>query len=52
MISLGPGPDGQPVGKLRSALGPVTGFTGWLELIRLLESELRACDDAADVEEP
>lgn len=35
------GPDGQPVGTVRRGLGPTTAFTGWLDLIRLLEAELR-----------
>jgi len=37
------GPDGhhQPVGWLRSGSGPVVRFTGWLDLIRVLEDELR-----------
>jgi len=52
VIWLRPGPGGQPIGNLRSAPRPAAEFTGWLELIRLLESELRASDDAADSDEP
>jgi hypothetical protein len=40
MMDLEPGPDGRPVGELR-ATGRPRAFAGWLELIRLLEDELR-----------
>jgi hypothetical protein len=41
VISLGRGPENQPVGWLKNASGDVVEFTGWLKLIRLLEDELR-----------
>jgi hypothetical protein len=41
-IELGAGPDGQPVGHLTGEVVQPTGFTGWLELIRLLDEELAA----------
>jgi hypothetical protein len=40
VIDLEPGPDGQPLGRLRATGRPLP-FAGWLELIRLLEDELR-----------
>jgi hypothetical protein len=43
VINLARGPDGQPVGKLRAAERALP-FTGWLDLIRLLEDELRLAD--------
>jgi hypothetical protein len=41
MINLERGPEGQPVGQLRRGSGQVVPFTGWLDLIRVLEDELR-----------
>jgi len=40
VIELESGQDGQPVGKLQ-ATGPPLPFAGWLELVRLLEEQLR-----------
>jgi hypothetical protein len=40
VIDLEAGPGGQPVGELRAAGRPLP-FAGWLELVRLLEDELR-----------
>jgi hypothetical protein len=45
-INLARGPDGQPVGRLRVAERALS-FTGWLDLIRLLEDELRLADGPA-----
>ena len=47
VINLGRGPEGQPVGHLRTATGPTIPFTGWLDLIRALEDELRTDGEAA-----
>lgn len=41
VINMEHGPDGQPVGWLRTGSGQVVEFAGWLSLIRLLEDELR-----------
>jgi hypothetical protein len=41
VINLERGPDDQPVGQLRTGSGQTVQFTGWLNLIRLLEDELR-----------
>jgi hypothetical protein len=41
VINFTHGPDGQPVGRLTTGSGQVVQFTGWLNLIRLLEDELR-----------
>jgi hypothetical protein len=46
VIDMEPGPDGQPIGKLRAA-GPSLPFGGWLELVRLLEEELRVAGGPA-----
>jgi hypothetical protein len=46
VINLARGPDGQPVGRLRAAERALP-FTGWLDLIRLLEDELRLADGPA-----
>ncbi len=43
-IDLGPGPDGQPNGHISGKVWRSTGFTGWLELTRLLEDELAAIE--------
>lgn len=40
VITLEPGPDGQPAGQLTTTAGRVIAFTGWLHLIRLLEDQL------------
>ncbi len=48
VIHLGRGPEGQPVGHLRAGSGPTVPFTGWLDLIRVLEDELRTADGTAD----
>jgi hypothetical protein len=40
MIHLEDGPDGQPAGQLSAGSGHVVAFTGWLQLIRLLEAQL------------
>jgi len=44
VINLEPGPDGQPTGHLRAQPGSAAPFTGWLELIRLLEDQLPTAD--------
>jgi hypothetical protein len=41
VINLERGPDDQPVGQLRTGSGQTVLFTGWLNLIRVLEDELR-----------
>jgi hypothetical protein len=47
VIRLIPDSGGQPAGTLRSGPRPEIRFTGWLELIRLLEAEVAARDDVA-----
>jgi hypothetical protein len=47
-LRLERGPDNQPVGVLRSGTGQLVEFTGWLDLVRVLEDELLAADSAAD----
>lgn len=44
MINLERGPDGQPTGHLRAQPGSAAPFTGWLNLIRLLEDQLPGAD--------
>jgi hypothetical protein len=44
VINLERGPDGQPTGHLRAQPDPAAPFTGWLDLIRLIEGQLRAAD--------
>jgi hypothetical protein len=44
VINFARGPDGQPTGHLRAQPGSAAPFTGWLDLIRLLEDQLRAAD--------
>ena len=44
VINLERGPDGQPAGHLRARPGSAAPFTGWLDLIRLLEDQLPAAD--------
>jgi hypothetical protein len=51
VIDLEPGPDGQPVGELRAAGLPLP-FAGWLELVRLLEEELRMAGGPAGEPHP
>jgi hypothetical protein len=41
VINLERGPDDQPTGRLRTGSGQIIPFTGWLNLIRILEDELR-----------
>lgn len=41
VIKLERGPDDQPTGQLRTGSGQIIAFTGWLNLIRVLEDELR-----------
>ena len=41
VINLERGPDDQPTGQLRTGSGQIVPFTGWLNLIRVLEDELR-----------
>lgn len=48
VIHLERGPEGQPVGHLRTGSGLTVPFTGWLDLIRVLEDELRTAGGAAD----
>jgi hypothetical protein len=48
MINFEPGPDEQPVGRLRTGSGQVIQFTGWLSLIRILEDELCAAPRPPD----
>ena len=52
MINLARGPEGQPVGHLRTATGQTIAFTGWLDLIRVLEDELRTVGEAAPDDDP
>lgn len=40
VISLERGPDDQPAGRLTTGSGQILAFTGWLNLIRVLEDEL------------
>lgn len=40
MIKLERGPDDQPAGRLETKTGQVIQFTGWLNLIRILEDQL------------
>lgn len=47
VINLERGPDGQPTGQLRAPPGSAAPFTGWLDLIRLLEDQLPAADGAS-----
>ncbi|HUA40481.1 MAG TPA: hypothetical protein VMA32_02870 [Streptosporangiaceae bacterium] len=42
VIRLERGPDDRPVGQVLLASGRVARFAGWLELIRMLEDEIRA----------
>jgi hypothetical protein len=51
VIDLAQGPDGEPVGRLRG-VGRELPFTGWLDLIRLLEDELLLAADAASQPRP
>jgi hypothetical protein len=48
MLRLQRGPDGQPTGHLRTGSGQVIEFTGWLDLIRVLEDQLPEADPRAD----
>jgi hypothetical protein len=48
VINLERGPDDQPIGQLRTESGEVVRFTGWLNLIRLIEDELRLAPQAPD----
>lgn len=41
VINLERGPDDQPTGQLRTGSGQIITFTGWLNLIRVLEDQLR-----------
>jgi len=41
VINLERGPDDQPTGQLTTGSGQAIPFTGWLNLIRVLEEELR-----------
>lgn len=47
VINLERGPEGQPVGRLRKESGQTVPFTGWLDLVRVLEDELRAAGESA-----
>ena len=47
-IKLERGPDDQPVGGLKTASGQVIQFTGWLNLIRVLEDQLRRGPRSSD----
>jgi hypothetical protein len=51
-INLARGPEGQPVGHLHTATGQTIAFTGWLDLIRVLEDELRTVGEAAPDDDP
>jgi hypothetical protein len=46
-IDLGPGPDGQPNGKVSGSVCQLTSFNGWLELVRLLEDEFASIENGA-----
>ena len=46
VINLERGPEGQPVGRLRKESGQTVPFTGWLDLVRVLEDELRAAGES------
>ena len=52
VINLGRGPEGQPVGRLRKESGHTVSFTGWLDLVRVLEDELRAAGEPAGTSLP
>lgn len=45
VINLERGPEGQPVGRLRGESGQTVPFTGWLDLVRVLEDEFRAAGE-------
>lgn len=47
VIQLHRGPDDQPVGALSTGRGADLPFTGWLDLIRLLERELSTAEGAS-----
>jgi hypothetical protein len=51
VIDLAQGPDGEPVGRLRGADRELP-FTGWLDLIRLLEDELTLAAEVASQPQP
>jgi hypothetical protein len=51
MIDLERGPDDQPVGHLKTGSGQTVQFTGWLNLIRVLEDELRRVPQPLDTKE-
>ena len=44
MLRLERGPVNQPVGQVRMGTGQLVEFTGWLDLVRVLEDELLAAD--------
>ena len=47
-IRLERGPDDQPAGRLKTTTGQVIQFTGWLNLIRVLEDQLRQAPRSPD----
>ena len=51
VINLERGPDDQPAGQLRTGSGQIVPFTGWLNLIRVLEDELRRSPGAGSAGE-
>ena len=52
VINLERGPEGQPVGRLRKESGQTVPFTGWLDLVRVLEDELRAAGEPTSTCDP
>ena len=52
VIDLHCGPDEQPVGVLHVGSGPAMAFTGWLDLVRHLEEELRTAVDGGEPPKP
>jgi hypothetical protein len=52
VINLEHGPEGQPVGRLHKESGQTVLFTGWLDLVRVLEDEFRAAEEPTGTRTP
>jgi hypothetical protein len=52
VIQLRRGPEDLPVGTLQTGPGPGVPFTGWLDLIRILEAQLATAERQGAVREP
>jgi hypothetical protein len=50
VINLKRGPDDQPTGQLTTGSGQIIPFTGWLNLIRVLEDELHQSPQPSSVD--